>query len=146
MPIADGLVAFTVTPGSTALLVSLTRPLIDPVVLAPPPCAKAAAGAITATHTIAATTNANPRFIRTPPRICDATIPIQRGTIANAEEDASFHPRREAGFNFTAHTVRTHGAHCVESGNERCAEIKKGLDELPHPALSTTYFLIPIPN
>jgi hypothetical protein len=37
----DGLVAVTVTPGSTAALVSVTRPVIVPVELAPPPWAKA---------------------------------------------------------------------------------------------------------
>jgi len=36
-PIAEGLVAETVTPGSTPPLLSTTLPLIDPVVLAPPP-------------------------------------------------------------------------------------------------------------
>src|SRR5438552_1554372 len=123
MPIADGLVAFTVTPGSTALLVSVTRPLIEPVVLAPPPCAKAAAGARVGTavpapatrprtdpdmlhphprdkaaadattpkHTNPPTTNPNPRFIRAPPQIYDATNPIQTPRIANAQENASFH-------------------------------------------------------
>src|SRR5580704_3593957 len=40
-PIMDGLVAVTVTPGSTPPLASLTLPLIEPVVLAPPPCANA---------------------------------------------------------------------------------------------------------
>ena len=40
-PIIDELVALTVTPGSTPPLLSVTLPLIDPVVLAPPPCANA---------------------------------------------------------------------------------------------------------
>ena len=40
-PISDGLVAVTVTPGSTAPLLSATLPLIVPVLLAPPPCANA---------------------------------------------------------------------------------------------------------
>ncbi len=39
VPIIDGLVAVTVTPGSTAPLLSATRPWIVPVLLAPPPCA-----------------------------------------------------------------------------------------------------------
>src|SRR5919198_951120 len=43
-PIIAGLVAVTVTPGSTALLVSVTRPLMVPVELAPPPWARADAG------------------------------------------------------------------------------------------------------
>src|SRR5260370_39913737 len=41
VPMRDGLVAVTVAPGRTAPLESTILPLIDPVVLAPPPCAKA---------------------------------------------------------------------------------------------------------
>src|SRR5437762_7285318 len=37
----EGLATVTVTPGRTAWLASVTLPLIDPVVLAPPPCANA---------------------------------------------------------------------------------------------------------
>src|SRR5581483_1339317 len=40
-PISDGLAAVTVTPGRTAPLLSTTLPLMEPVVLAPPPCANA---------------------------------------------------------------------------------------------------------
>jgi hypothetical protein len=47
-PIMLGLVALTVTPGSTALLVSVTLPVIVPVELAPPPCANA--GAVASRH------------------------------------------------------------------------------------------------
>ena len=42
-PICAGLVAVTVTPGSTPLCESLTSPLMLPVELAPPPCANAGA-------------------------------------------------------------------------------------------------------
>src|SRR5688572_25770064 len=41
-PICAGLVAVTVTPGSTPPCASLISPLMLPVELAPPPCAKAA--------------------------------------------------------------------------------------------------------
>jgi hypothetical protein len=42
VPSIDGLAAVTVTPGSTAPLLSATRPVIVAVELAPPPCANAA--------------------------------------------------------------------------------------------------------
>src|SRR5688572_682415 len=42
-PICAGLVAVTVTPGSTPPCASLISPLMLPVELAPPPCANAAA-------------------------------------------------------------------------------------------------------
>jgi hypothetical protein len=59
-------VALTVTPGNTALLVSLTLPLIDPVVLAPPPCANAVDAIKHAART--ATTSCNPRrLMKRPP-------------------------------------------------------------------------------
>jgi len=59
VPIIDGLVTVTVTPGSTALLLSNTLPLIDPVVLAPPPCANAVVAIRHAART--AITKVNPR-------------------------------------------------------------------------------------
>src|SRR5436309_1963681 len=57
---SDGLAAVTVTPGSTAALVSATLPLIEPVVLAPPPCANACVDASRQAASIA-TTRTNPR-------------------------------------------------------------------------------------
>src|SRR5215831_17078015 len=57
---SDGLAAVTVTPGSTAWLASTTFPLIDPVVLAPPPCANACVDA--SRHAAStAPTKTNPR-------------------------------------------------------------------------------------
>ena len=55
-----GLVAVTVTPGSTELLGSLTRPKIVPVVPALPPCAAARAGS----HMVRAIAAAIPFIIR----------------------------------------------------------------------------------
>ena len=50
-PICAGLVAVTVTPGSTPPWPSLISPLMLPVELAPPPCANAGdASATTATQ------------------------------------------------------------------------------------------------
>src|SRR5436190_10631396 len=60
MPIEEGLVALTVTPGSTPPLLSATLPLIDPVVLAPPPCANACVEASRQAASTA-TTKWNPR-------------------------------------------------------------------------------------
>src|SRR5207244_5230839 len=57
---SDGLAAVTVTPGSTAALVSATLPLIEPVVLAPPPCANACVDASRQAASTA-TTKTNPR-------------------------------------------------------------------------------------
>src|SRR5437762_6056056 len=57
---SDGLAAVTVTPGSTAALVSATLPLIEPVVLAPPPCANARVDANRQAASTA-TTRTNPR-------------------------------------------------------------------------------------
>src|SRR5262245_30623954 len=77
MPIDEGLVAFTVTPGNTALLVSVTLPLIDPVVLAPPPCAKAVDAVITARHAARpATTICNPRRLMKRPPLSIPSDPI----------------------------------------------------------------------
>src|ERR1051325_7524476 len=60
MPIDEGLVALTVTPGRTPPLLSATLPLIEPVVDAPPPCANACVEA--SRHTAStATTRWNPR-------------------------------------------------------------------------------------
>src|SRR5256885_2565164 len=57
---SDGLATVTVTPGRTAALVSATLPLIEPVVLAPPPCANACVDA--SRHAAStATTRWNPR-------------------------------------------------------------------------------------
>src|SRR6516162_3056697 len=76
MPIIDGLVTLTVTPGSTALLVSATLPLIDPVVLAPPPCANAVDASRHPAST--AKTRWNPRhFIELPPQM-PAELPASR--------------------------------------------------------------------
>src|SRR5438876_11746691 len=56
----EGLDTVTVTPGRTAWLASATLPLIDPVVLAPPPCANACVEA--SRHAAStATTKWNPR-------------------------------------------------------------------------------------
>ena len=60
MPMDEGLVALTVTPGSTPPLLSETLPLIEPVVLAPPPCANACVEASRQTASTA-TTKRNPR-------------------------------------------------------------------------------------
>src|SRR5471030_231266 len=56
----EGLVALTVTPGSTPPLLSATLPLIEPVVDAPPPCANACVEANRHTASTA-TTKWNPR-------------------------------------------------------------------------------------
>src|SRR5262245_14725208 len=70
----DGLVALTVTPGSTPPLLSATLPLIEPVVLAPPPCANACVAA--SRHAASATTRWNPRtFMNAPPPSVEATLP-----------------------------------------------------------------------
>ena len=61
----EGLVALTVTPGSTPPLLSATLPLIDPVVLAPPPCANACVDMSRQVASIA-TTKCNPRRFMTP--------------------------------------------------------------------------------
>src|SRR5437867_8368667 len=58
-PSIAGLVAVTVTPGSTAWLASVTLPLMVPVELAPPPRANADVASRQAAST--ATTNWNPR-------------------------------------------------------------------------------------
>src|SRR5262245_5308252 len=124
MPIAAGLVAFTVTPGSTALLVSATLPLIDPVVLAPPPWACATAGdsvASAARHTAAAletTARAIPPVIETPPRCCrDRNIAFRGATDVSrdfnvADGDA-------------ARTIQVPVAHCSFGRFEQCAKKKK---------------------
>ena len=46
-PICAGLVAMTVTPGSTPPCASFTSPLMLPVELAPPPCANAVDASVT---------------------------------------------------------------------------------------------------
>jgi hypothetical protein len=46
-PIWAGLVAMTVTPGSTPPCASFTSPLMLPVELAPPPCASAVDASVT---------------------------------------------------------------------------------------------------
>src|SRR5476649_1634905 len=58
----EGLVALTVTPGRTPPLLSATLPLIEPVVLAPPPCANACVEASKQTAS-AATTKYSRRFM-----------------------------------------------------------------------------------
>jgi hypothetical protein len=52
---SDGLEVVTVTPGKTALLESATLPLMDPVVLAPPPCANARVDIIKTPHAMMTT-------------------------------------------------------------------------------------------
>src|SRR5260221_6676815 len=58
----EGLVALTVTPGRTPPLLSATLPLMEPVVLAPPPCANACVEASRQTANTA-TTKWNRRFM-----------------------------------------------------------------------------------
>src|SRR5476649_2870050 len=61
VPIIEGLVAVTVTPGSTPPLLSATLPLIEPVELAPPPWANAVD--VNKQTAITATNSWNPRLM-----------------------------------------------------------------------------------
>src|SRR5262245_39895843 len=92
MPIEFGLVADTVTPGNTPPLLSATLPLMEPVLLAPPPWANAWVDA--SRHAASATTRWNPRtFIESPSSKCDTGAArranADNGTVARNEKPAT---------------------------------------------------------